>query len=84
MRVNPDVDARTHPYISTGLKENKFGISVAEARNVYQLANQLPHIQITGMDCHIGSQLTELQPFLDATESSNCVNGTVETRWYSA
>lgn len=68
MRVNPDVDARTHPYISTGLKENKFGISVAEARNVYQLANQLPHIQITGMDCHIGSQLTELQPFLDATD----------------
>ncbi|EGP05170.1 diaminopimelate decarboxylase [Pasteurella multocida] len=67
-RVNPDVDARTHPYISTGLKENKFGISVAEARNVYQLANQLPHIQITGMDCHIGSQLTELQPFLDATD----------------
>ncbi|HDR1225343.1 diaminopimelate decarboxylase [Pasteurella multocida] len=68
LRVNPDVDARTHPYISTGLKENKFGISVAEARNVYQLANQLPHIQITGMDCHIGSQLTELQPFLDATD----------------
>ncbi|EJS87295.1 diaminopimelate decarboxylase [Pasteurella multocida subsp. multocida str. Anand1_buffalo] len=68
LRVNPDVDARTHPYISTGLKENKFGISVAGARNVYQLANQLPHIQITGMDCHIGSQLTELQPFLDATD----------------
>ncbi|NNI51081.1 diaminopimelate decarboxylase [Pasteurella multocida] len=68
LRVNPDVDVRTHPYISTGLKENKFGISVAEARNVYQLANQLPHIQITGMDCHIGSQLTELQPFLDATD----------------
>ncbi|HDR0995791.1 diaminopimelate decarboxylase [Pasteurella multocida] len=68
LRVNPDVDARTHPYISTGLKENKFGISVAEARNVYQLANQLLHIQITGMDCHIGSQLTELQPFLDATD----------------
>ncbi|HHE3508599.1 TPA: diaminopimelate decarboxylase [Pasteurella multocida] len=68
LRVNPDVDARTHPYISTGLKENKFGISVAEARKVYQLANQLPHIQITGMDCHIGSQLTELQPFLDATD----------------
>ncbi|MGC6406408.1 diaminopimelate decarboxylase [Bisgaard Taxon 45] len=68
LRVNPDVDARTHPYISTGLKENKFGISVADARNVYQLANQLQHIQITGMDCHIGSQLTELQPFLDATD----------------
>ncbi|MDH3003100.1 diaminopimelate decarboxylase [Pasteurella multocida] len=68
LRVNPDVDARTHPYISTGLKENKFGISVAEARKVYQLARQLPAIQITGMDCHIGSQLTELQPFLDATD----------------
>ncbi|MDP9500260.1 diaminopimelate decarboxylase [Bisgaard Taxon 45] len=68
LRVNPDVDARTHPYISTGLKENKFGISVADARNVYQLANQLPYLQITGMDCHIGSQLTELQPFLDATD----------------
>ena len=62
LRVNPDVDAHTHPYISTGLKENKFGISVGEARAVYALAAQLPHIKITGMDCHIGSQLTELQP----------------------
>lgn len=68
LRVNPDVDAHTHPYISTGLKENKFGISVGEARAVYALAAQLPHIKITGMDCHIGSQLTELQPFLDATD----------------
>lgn len=68
LRVNPDVDAHTHPYISTGLKENKFGISVHEAREVYRLAKQLPHIEITGMDCHIGSQLTELQPFLDATD----------------
>lgn len=68
LRVNPDVDAHTHPYISTGLKENKFGISVEQAREVYQLAAQLPHIQICGMDCHIGSQLTELQPFLDATD----------------
>lgn len=68
LRVNPDVDAHTHPYISTGLKENKFGISVDEAREVYRLASQLPHIKITGMDCHIGSQLTELQPFLDATD----------------
>ncbi|WP_373820293.1 diaminopimelate decarboxylase [Glaesserella sp.] len=68
LRVNPDVDAKTHPYISTGLKENKFGVSVKEAREVYRLANTLPHIRIIGMDCHIGSQLTELQPFLDATD----------------
>ena len=68
LRVNPDVDAHTHPYISTGLKENKFGVSVDEARAVYKLAATLPHIKITGMDCHIGSQLTELQPFLDATD----------------
>lgn len=68
LRVNPDVDAHTHPYISTGLKENKFGVSVEQAREVYRLASQLPHIHISGMDCHIGSQLTELQPFLDATD----------------
>ena len=68
LRVNPDVDAQTHPYISTGLKENKFGVSVDEAREVYKLAATLPHVKITGMDCHIGSQLTELQPFLDATD----------------
>ena len=68
LRVNPDVDAHTHPYISTGLKENKFGVSVDEAREVYKLAATLPHVKITGMDCHIGSQLTELQPFLDATD----------------
>ena len=68
LRVNPDVDAHTHPYISTGLKENKFGVSVDEAHEVYRLAATLPHVKITGMDCHIGSQLTELQPFLDATD----------------
>ena len=68
LRVNPDVDAHTHPYISTGLKENKFGISVDEARAAYQFAATLPNVKITGMDCHIGSQLTELQPFLDATD----------------
>ncbi|OOF84978.1 diaminopimelate decarboxylase [Rodentibacter ratti] len=68
LRVNPDVDAHTHPYISTGLKENKFGVSVDEAREVYKLAASLPNVRITGMDCHIGSQLTELQPFLDATD----------------
>ncbi len=68
LRINPDVDAHTHPYISTGLKENKFGISVDKAREVYHLATKLPHIKVTGMDCHIGSQLTEIQPFLDAVD----------------
>lgn len=68
LRVNPDVDAKTHPYISTGLKENKFGVSVEQAREVYRLAASLAHVKIVGMDCHIGSQLTELQPFLDAAD----------------
>lgn len=68
LRVNPDVDAHTHPYISTGLKENKFGVSVTQAREVYRLAKALSNVKITGMDCHIGSQLTELQPFLDAAD----------------
>lgn len=66
VRVNPDVDARTHPYISTGLRENKFGVSVDEALRVYRRAAQLGHIEVVGLDCHIGSQLTELSPFLDA------------------
>jgi diaminopimelate decarboxylase len=65
-RVNPDVDAGTHPYISTGLKENKFGISIDTAIEAYQQAQQLPAIEIIGVDCHIGSQLTEVAPFLDA------------------
>ena len=68
LRVNPDVDAHTHPYISTGLKENKFGVSVDQAREVYKLAATLPNIKVVGMDCHIGSQLTELQPFLDTVD----------------
>lgn len=66
LRVNPDVDAKTHPYISTGLKENKFGIDINEAVSVYQRAAQLPSLAIKGVDCHIGSQLTELAPFIDA------------------
>lgn len=66
LRVNPDVDARTHPYISTGLKENKFGISIEQAIEVYGQAALLKHIRVVGIDCHIGSQLTELAPFLDA------------------
>lgn len=67
-RVNPDVDAGTHPYISTGLKENKFGINIDEAVALYQQAAQLEHVEIKGVDCHIGSQLTEVQPFLDALD----------------
>jgi len=66
LRINPDVDAGTHPYISTGLKENKFGIDIEDAPRVYAQAARLPHIQIIGVDCHIGSQLTELTPFRDA------------------
>jgi len=66
IRVNPDVDAKTHPYISTGMKENKFGIAMSEAMEVYLRAASLPNIQILGLDCHIGSQLTQLSPFVDA------------------
>ena len=65
-RVNPDVDAKTHPYISTGLKENKFGIAFADAEAVYLKAAKLDHIDVIGMDCHIGSQLTEMGPYIDA------------------
>lgn len=68
LRLNPDVDAKTHPYISTGLKDNKFGIDIARAPAVYQRASQLPHIKVIGADCHIGSQLTEISPFLDALD----------------
>ena len=66
LRVNPDVDAKTHPYISTGLKENKFGIPFEEAETVYVSAQSLTNIRVTGLDCHIGSQLTELDPFVAA------------------
>ena len=66
LRVNPDVDAETHPYISTGLKKNKFGISVDAARRAYAAAREMPHIAIKGIDCHIGSQLTKTSPFRDA------------------
>ncbi len=68
LRVNPDVDARTHPYISTGLKENKFGIPIEEAEHIYLSTDIFPHIQFIGVDCHIGSQLTELDPFVQAGE----------------
>ena len=65
-RVNPDVDARTHPYISTGLKENKFGIPFGDAEQIYLDASALENIDVIGMDCHIGSQLTEMSPYIDA------------------
>ena len=68
IRVNPNVDAGTHPYISTGLKENKFGISVEKAFELYQWANKQSHLNVQGVDCHIGSQLTETEPFLDALD----------------
>ena len=68
LRVNPDVDAQTHPYISTGLKENKFGIAIDAAEAVYARAAELPNLEVVGVDCHIGSQLTQLEPFLDALE----------------
>ena len=68
LRVNPNVDAKTHPYISTGLKENKFGIAHDQALRVYREALALPHLRVVGIDCHIGSQLTELEPFAEALD----------------
>lgn len=68
LRINPDVDAKTHPYISTGMKDNKFGISHDIAISAYEYAKTLPHLDIIGIDCHIGSQLTEVKPFVDALD----------------
>ena len=68
LRVNPDVDAKTHPYISTGLKENKFGVSMEDAIAAYQRAAESSHLEVHGIDCHIGSQLTEIAPFVDALD----------------
>ncbi|SAI37735.1 diaminopimelate decarboxylase [Bordetella ansorpii] len=68
LRVNPDVDAQTHPYISTGLKENKFGIAIEAALDAYRLAASLPGLKVVGVDCHIGSQLTDISPYFDALE----------------
>jgi diaminopimelate decarboxylase len=68
LRVNPDVDAKTHPYISTGLRENKFGIEISRAAEVYQRAAELPNLRVAGVDCHIGSQLTDLTPYYDALD----------------
>jgi diaminopimelate decarboxylase len=68
LRVNPDVDAKTHPYISTGLKNNKFGVAFEDAISVYKEAAAMPNIAIHGVDCHIGSQITEIAPFIDALD----------------
>lgn len=68
VRVNPDVDPKTHPYISTGLKNNKFGVAYADTLDLYRRAAALPHVEIAGIDCHIGSQITELAPYLEAAE----------------
>ncbi len=68
LRVNPDVDARTHPYISTGLRRNKFGVPHAEALALYRQAMEMPHLEVVGLDCHIGSQLTSLEPFVAALD----------------
>lgn len=68
IRINPNIDAGTHPYISTGLKENKFGIEIEQALRVYKVANELAFLEIKGVDCHIGSQLTEIAPFLEALD----------------
>ncbi|WP_138146913.1 diaminopimelate decarboxylase, partial [Bathymodiolus heckerae thiotrophic gill symbiont] len=68
IRVNPNVDAKTHPYISTGLKENKFGVDMNEALDLYQIAQKSEHLSVQGLDCHIGSQITDVSPFLDALD----------------
>lgn len=68
LRINPDVDAKTHPYISTGLRDNKFGIAFDRAPEVYRFADSLPNLNVQGIDCHIGSQLTDIEPFIDATD----------------
>ncbi|WP_404415502.1 diaminopimelate decarboxylase [Marinospirillum sp.] len=68
LRVNPDVDPKTHPYISTGLKANKFGIGFELAREVYRQASNMQHLEVVGVDCHIGSQITQIDPFLDALD----------------
>ncbi len=82
-RVNPDVDPRTHPYISTGLKMNKFGIPIEEALEAYHMARKLPHIDPAGVDCHIGSQLTEITPFVDALEKVKTLIGSLRDEGFA-
>lgn len=78
IRVNPDVDPKTHPYISTGMKKNKFGITAETSIEAYKIAKSLKHIDIKGIDCHIGSQITQLQPFADALENVKTLIGTIK------
>lgn len=80
LRVNPDVDVDTHPYIATGLKENKFGVPYEEALSIYMQAMDLPHIDITGIDCHIGSQIMILDPFIHALQRLLALIGQLENR----
>ncbi|MCB1823623.1 MAG: diaminopimelate decarboxylase [Candidatus Competibacteraceae bacterium] len=80
LRINPDVDADTHPYISTGLKQNKFGIEVERALTVYARAAASPHLEVVGVDCHIGSQLTRVAPFVDALERVLALVGRLKER----
>lgn len=79
LRVNPNVDAKTHPYIATGLQENKFGIDLNQAVEIYVQATTLPHIQLVGIDCHIGSQLTDVAPFVDALQRILAVANHLQT-----
>jgi diaminopimelate decarboxylase len=79
IRVNPDVDAQTHPYISTGLKENKFGVDVNTALDLFQIAHDAKHLKIMGIACHIGSQITSLEPFLGATDCVLALREKLET-----
>lgn len=78
LRVNPDVDAQTHPYISTGLRDNKFGVDFNSAIEVYQRAAKMPNIEVVGVDCHIGSQLTSREPFLDALDRLICLTDSLQ------
>jgi len=80
LRINPDVDPKTHPYISTGLKKNKFGIDIRRADEIYAEAQRLPGIDPVGIDCHIGSQLTEISPFLEALDRLKALNGRLQER----
>jgi diaminopimelate decarboxylase len=79
LRVNPDVDAKTHPYISTGLKSNKFGVAFDEARATYRAAAAMAHLDVVGIDCHIGSQITEVSPYLDAVDKLLELVGQIES-----
>lgn len=80
LRINPDVDAKTHPYISTGLKENKFGLPINDAERIYTSHRKLTNIHFTGLDCHIGSQLTELEPFKQASDRILSLLNRLETK----